>query len=936
VETIKRASTIIILTLFLAGPFIVPELGYSSAANLHESLGSAVPNSTNSLLTGLSTDRTFRVAIYNETNGTKPVYAGAGSFFNNNHTFTFDILQAAGYEVTYITATDILEHQLTTASFDVLVLDGNYPRESIVNDIKEFWLAGGGILSITSSCRYLAYAGILPEETGGVSDGAGVYWGTSPYDDANLTVRNPITQAYPSGGQILDEVPTYTGSSAEYYYWNKMMTTSIAADLTKIAVATYNGTLALALSLDPSAGGGRVLQVGIPTWYPFLTQYLSDWAAIISDSVGWLAPMPKARIAFDLSHMPFYGIDPWDSLANESPHYALWRDLIVAEGYTVDKFYPSTEGNLTANRLAAYDIFVEVLPAINFTTPEVEAVQTWVANGHGLLAMGDHPGLKGNGNINHLMMSLPLNINKTTYGVGPYDVANQNHPTTEHVTAVNFATPGLVDYSDGVVPLVGSAVDQTIVAAYQYMDGRIVLIADIDWMIDAILLTDNNQQFSSNVIDWLSVGNGDVLIYVDSPFAANFFKTPLALALNQLGLHFYLTSNSTYTNISLWYQEWSLVVIAESNYDVSSIYSSLKQYIDQGGRVLMEAWNLDAYPNSPLWATLGAKFVQDWQWHAPVYIWQSENPIFNVPVHYNASTLNMTAFADEGDRVRVFDNATALAGNSTVPSENGSAIVLRNDGQTLLNTFTIDGLLGDADDSAYLDAFEIWMNEVAFMLGPSIDSPSDIAYEAGSTGHTITWSPNSGTPATFEVDVNGTMEQSGPWDGSSVTYSVDGLDPGTYFVRLTVLDTRGEQAQDTVLVTVQDTTLPTLVGPADFTTSGTVKVRWNASDLYPASWKLFVNGTQKDSGTWTGNHVDVSVSSLDPGVYNFTLSVTDESGNTATDTVIVTVTAAGLFGFDTTTVIVIGLGLLLLIIIIAAVLSRRKSSKKPAPKPKKK
>jgi hypothetical protein len=512
VEMIKRASTFILMTLFLACLFIVPGLGYSSVVDLHESLGSAIPNNTNSIFTGLSTDRTFRVAIYNETNSTEPDYAGGGSFFNNNHTFIFDILQAAGYEVTYVTANDILEHQLTTASFDVLVLDGNYPRESIVNNVKEFWLAGGGILSITSSCRYMAYAGILPKETAGVSDGAGVYWGTAPYDDANLTVRNPVTQAYPSGGQILDEIPTYTGSSAEYYYWNKMMTTSIAADLTKIAVATYNGTLALALSLDPSAGGGRVLQVGIPTWWTFLAPYLTDWAGIISDSVSWLAPRPKARIAFDLSHMPFYGIDPWDSLANESPHYALWRDLLVAEGYTVDKFYPSTEGNLTANRLAAYDIFVEVLPAINFTTPEVEAVQTWVANGHGLLAMGDHPGLRGNGNINHLMMSLPLSIDKTTYGVGPYGVVNQNHPTTEHVTAVNFATPGLVDYSDGVVPLVGSAVDQTIVAAYQYMDGRIVLIADIDWMIDAILLTDNNQQFSSNVIDWLSVGNGDVLL----------------------------------------------------------------------------------------------------------------------------------------------------------------------------------------------------------------------------------------------------------------------------------------------------------------------------------------------------------------------------------------------------------------------------------------
>lgn len=913
----------------------MPGIGISPAARLQESSSSTLQSESNNIPTSLSVDRVPRVAIYDEANSTNPVYV-SGVFFNNNHTFVVNLLEAAGYDVSLITSADILNHQLITANFDVFVLDSNFPRENIINNVKEFYLGGGGILSLSAGNMYLAYSGILPRETEGISNGKGVYWKNSAYDNSSLTIRNPITQSYPSGGQILDQYPGGFGISSESYSWTNLTSTSIFGDLTKLAVSSSNSDLVRAISLNPSTEGGKVVQIGLPTWYTFYVSYLSNWGPLLVDSVAWLAPKPKARIAFDLSHMPFYGIDPWDSLANESPHYALWRNFLVAEGYTADKYYPSTEGNLTANRLAAYDIFVEVLPAINFTTPEVEAVQTWVANGHGLFAMGDHPGLKGNGNINHLMMSLPLNINKTEYGVGPYDVVNQNHPTTEHVTAVNFATPGLVDYSDGAVPLVGSAVDQTIVAAYQYMDGRIVLTADIDWMIDAILLTDNNQQFSSNVIDWLSVGNGDVLIYVDSPFASNLFKTPLPLALNQLGLHFYLTSNSTYANISLWYQQWSLVVIAESDFDVSSIYSSLKEYIDQGGRVLMEAWNLDAYPNSPLWATLGAEFIHDWQHAAPVYIWQPGNPIFNVPVHYNASTLNMTAFVDQGDRVRAFDNATALAGNSTTSSENGSAIVLRNDGQTLLNTFIIDGLLGDADNSAYVDAFEIWINEVAFMMRPETNSPPDITYEAGSTGHAITWTPTSRIPVTYEVNINGTVEQSGPWNGSSVVYSVDGLDPGTYAVRLTVRDGLGEVSQDTVIVTVQDTTAPTLVGPADFTTSGTVKVRWNASDLYPASWKLHVNGTQRDSGTWTGNHVDVSVSSLDPGVYNFTLSVTDESGNTATDTVIVTVTAAGLFGFDTTTVIVIGLGLLLLIIIIAAVLSRRKSSKKPAPKPKKK
>ncbi len=944
VEIIKRASAVIIVSLFLAGLFLVPGIGISPVAHLQESSSSASQCESNNIPASLSFDRVPRVAIYNETNSTNPVYV-SGVFFNNNHTFVVNILEAAGYQVSYITAAEILQHQLTTANFDVFVLDSNFPRENIIDYVKDFWLSGGGVLSLSDGNMYLAYSGILPRETEGISNGRGVYWKNAPYDDSNLTIRNPITQSYPSGGQITDQYPGGFGITSESYSWINMTTTSIAGDLTKLAVSSSNGDLVRAISLDPSTEGGKVVQIGLPTWYTFYVSYLSNWGPLLVDSVAWLAPKPKARIAFDMSHNPYFGIDAWDSLAYVKPQYTKWRDLMVSQGYTVDKFYPTAQGNLTSNRLANYDILVEVLPRINFTSLEVEAVQTWNANGHGLLVMGDNKQNldEYNGNVNHLLNSLPLNISRSADGqTGTSVFGNPNHPTTEGVLKVYFGTSGLINYSGSVAPILGFAADKITAASYRYVNGRIILVSDINWMEDTYFLTNNNKQFSSNIIDWLSVKNGDILIYVDEAYYGSVFRSPLALALDELGLHFYLTSDGIYTNISLLYQDWSLVIIAEINYDISSIYNDLKGYIDQGGRVLMETRNLQAHPNSPLWAIMGIEFVQNWQDEDPAYIWQTGHPIFNTPIHYSASTLNLTGplITDEGDRVRVFDNATALAGNSTTPSESGSAITVRNDGQTLLNTFLIDSLRGDADDSAYVDRFEIWINEVAFMMRPETNSPPDITYEAGSTGHAITWNPASRMPATFELDVDGTTKQSGTWNGSSVTYNVDGLDPGTYSVRLTIADTLGEETQDTVIVTVQDTTSPTLVGPADFSTSGTVNIRWNASDLYPASWTLYVNGTEVNSGTWTGDHIDVSVVPLDTGVYNYTLLVTDESGNMAADMVMVTVVAPGLFGFDTTTLILVCLGVLLLAIIVAAAIKRHgssnKHSKKPAPKPKKK
>ncbi len=895
-EQIKRASAILIVSLFLAGFFLVPGIGISPMAHLQESSSSTLQSESNNIPSSLSSNRVPRVAIYDEANSTNPVYV-SGVFFNNNHTFVVNLLEAAGYEVSLITSADILNHQLTTANFDVFVLDSNFPRENIIDSVKEFWLAGGGILSISDGNMYLAYSGILPRETEGISNGRGVYWKYTPYDNSSLTVRNPITQSYPSGGQILDQYPGGFGITSESYSWTNLTATSIAGDLTKIAVTSSNSDLVRAISLDPSNEGGKVVQIGLPTWYTFYVSYLSNWGPLLVDSVAWLAPKPKARIAFDMSHMPYYGIDSWDPVASHVALYTSWRNLMVSEGYTVDKFYPSAQGNLTAQRLASYDILVEVLPTIDFATAEVAAVQTWVADGHGLLVMGDNTGINSyNMHVNHLLSSLPLNISSSTNAVtGVSAFNNQNHPTTEGVTAgVYFATPGFVNYSGSVAPLCGSAADQIIVAAYQHVSGRIILASDINWMEDAYFPTHSNKQFSSNIIDWLSVENGDILIYTVN-LAPNPFKSPLALALNQLGLHFYLTNSSVYTNISLWYQEWSLVVIAESNYDASSIYSSLKEYIDQGGRVLMEAWNLDAYPTSPLWATMGAQFVHDWQHAAPVYIWQTGHPIFNTPVQYNAPTLNLTAFSDQGDRVSVFDNATALAGNSTTPSENGSTIVLRNDGQTLLNTFIIDGLRGDADDSAYVDAFEIWMNEVSFMMRPTIDSPSDFSYEAGSTGHSITWNPSSYSPASYAVDVNGTPEVSGDWTGTSTTYSVDGLDLGVYVVTLTVTDKNGETASDSVTVTVVDTTSPVLLASPNNLQyeEGTAVhlLNWTYSDLLPDSYWLLIDSETVESGNWDGSMISVNVGGLSAGTYSVTIAVNDTSGNTATDMVQLTVTA---------------------------------------------
>jgi len=95
---------------------------------------------------------------------------------------------------------------------------------------------------------------------------------------------------------------------------------------------------------------------------------------------------------------------------------------------------------------------------------------------------------------------------------------------------------------------------------------------------------------------------------------------------------------------------------------------------------------------------------------------------------------------------------------------------------------------------------------------PIIDHPADIEYVAGSTGNSITWTPEDLFPHSYQILHNGTEVNSGPWDGLPITVSVDGLEIGTYNYSLTVSDEAGNLVTDTVFVYVR----LHIAGPATF------------------------------------------------------------------------------------------------------------------------
>ncbi|MFW9768420.1 MAG: hypothetical protein ACFFEM_06335, partial [Candidatus Thorarchaeota archaeon] len=164
----------------------------------------------------------------------------------------------------------------------------------------------------------------------------------------------------------------------------------------------------------------------------------------------------------------------------------------------------------------------------------------------------------------------------------------------------------------------------------------------------------------------------------------------------------------------------------------------------------------------------------------------------------------------------------------------------------------------------------------------------------GTSGHGISWAIGDSNPYQYQIDGNGSTIGLTHWSNGTIDFNVDGFTPNVYNFTITVIDSAGNVGKDTVFITVEDTSAPDLDSPDDFSyEQGTIghSISWTLGDINPYQYRVDGNGTTLDFTPWTNGTVIIDVDGLAPGVYNYTITVTDLYGNTAKDTVYVTVTS---------------------------------------------
>jgi len=797
---------LLILPMFALAPSLV--------ASPNEVLTNRAP--AESMLPAQFVEETLRVAVYAEDDTSLPSYATGGVYtdFSAN---VISLLESEDYAVTALTTQDILDHKLMVANFDTFVLVNQLPKDDIVNLVKDYWLGGGGILCFEASIGYAFYAGLIDESLEGDFELAPIAvpgsWGYSGgmLHEAVVNERHPVTKTYDVGDEFLP-------SSNNITILNGIDLPGIVGDEMRNLV-TWNETslLPIVTAFDDPTRGGKIIHISdncstIPTWEE----------PIITDAIDWLAPRPKAHIAIDYTHVPFYGVDSWDENVSIGGKFEIWRDSVVNHSSTFDKLYPTHGEELTADDLSPFDVLIINMPSINYTAAEITVIRTWVQNGGGLYLVGENTVgfLDDDQRIESIIDGLGITFYVGSYtGVAESVSDFEAHPLFEGVSSFEISAGSYLNVSAPAYPVAYFDSSDIAMAGRDYGEGRILVIADVNHFDPTRIIVEDNYQLGINVINWLSSGTAKVLVYADSSGVSihpNFvpLNGPVAKALNDLGIPFYMTSDKDYFNMSLFAEDWDLVILDNTNYNTRDYQPHLIDFVADGGKLIISTYSIDA--------TTGAYFgvqANNSIGMAPptVYLWEQDHSIFNLPAAYGETNLNSSldlSFGTYAINFTTYANATPLAGYTAAHA--GAAIVIGAGGNAIVNGPLLTVYNEDTDDSTYSDNQEIWENEIAFLYfdRPTIDHPDDVTYMETETGNEFSWTATADAGAwEYVFSANGTTVESGRWTGSALTFNVDGVNASITEYELTVFDRLGYSVSDLVSLNVTEYVEPATTDP---------------------------------------------------------------------------------------------------------------------------
>ena len=270
------------------------------------------------------------------------------------------------------------------------------------------------------------------------------------------------------------------------------------------------------------------------------------------------------------------------------------------------------------------------------------------------------------------------------------------------------------------------------------------------------------------------------------------------------------------------------------------------------------------------------------------------NPLDNAIVDDYTPSFTWDVVSGASEYLFQLDTSTSFTTpilNITLPSSSTSYTP-----SSILATNTYYWRVAGIDSDGDIGDFSVYrtLNIVQDTNAPTINNPTDVSYELGTTGNTITWLPSDSNPNWYNITLNGILtSHDDPWNGGNIVMNIDGLPLGTYTVICNVYDYHGLMNSDSVDIEVVSTAPPTIDDIIDFDyeeDSTGNSITWHPTDTNPDYYSITRDGFVIDDGPWSGGDININIDGLAYGSYTYVCFVNDTEGQSASDSVEVTVT----------------------------------------------
>jgi WD40 repeat protein len=216
-----------------------------------------------------------------------------------------------------------------------------------------------------------------------------------------------------------------------------------------------------------------------------------------------------------------------------------------------------------------------------------------------------------------------------------------------------------------------------------------------------------------------------VLVYNDGDSSDPEDIRPLE-ALDDLGISYVKSDSSEgFMENLLTKGPWTIIIISQMDSDeLGDQWGKITDFLrSTSALAIIETWTADDSNISSLLDECGVSWstnignAQPVLWHIPTHA------IFSYPNHVPAFDSMEDHWIDDGDELTVKSEATLLAGLKSSDKDRGVIALCRN-GHILMNSFLLGDNFSDLDSDGVLDAVELWVNEITYMLGQTSAIPS--------------------------------------------------------------------------------------------------------------------------------------------------------------------------------------------------------------------